>query len=54
MYDVALTDAYFPAQEDAEIRDITVGGLLREIAAGSPDNVAMVDITDEGDAGRRA
>ena len=52
MYDVALTDAYFPAQEDAEIRDITVGGLLREIAAKFPDNVAMVDITDEGDADR--
>ena len=37
MYDVNLTTSHFPAQNDAEIRDITVGGLLREIAAENQD-----------------
>ena len=36
MYDVNLTTSHFPAQNDAEIRDITVGGLLREVAATHP------------------
>lgn len=33
MYEVALTEAYFPAQKDIDVREITVGGLLRETAA---------------------
>ena len=51
MYDVNLTTSHFPAQNDAEIRDITVGGLLREIAAKNQHAVAMVDIADNGDCG---
>ncbi len=43
-----LTTSYYPAQPGAEIRDITVGGLLREIAAGHPTSVAMVDVDDSG------
>lgn len=50
MYDVALTEAYFPAQTDADILDITVGKLLGEIAANHPDAVAMVEIDEAGDA----
>ncbi len=52
MYDLALSTSHFPAQNDAEIRDITVGGLLREVAATHPDAVAMVDVTDSGDCGQ--
>ncbi|EFO29382.1 hypothetical protein TRICHSKD4_5209 [Roseibium sp. TrichSKD4] len=33
---VKLTTSYYPAQPGTEIRDITVGGLLREIAATHP------------------
>jgi fatty-acyl-CoA synthase len=52
MYDVNLTTSHFPAQNDAEIRDITVGNLLREIAAENQHAVAMVDIADNGDCGQ--
>ena len=52
MYDLNLTTSHFPAQNDAEIRDITVGGLLREVAASHPDAVAMVDVADSGDCGQ--
>jgi fatty-acyl-CoA synthase len=52
MYDVNLTTSHFPAQNDAEIRDITVGDLLREIAAENQHAVAMVDIADNGDCGQ--
>ena len=50
MYEVELTNSYFPAQDDADIRDITIGDLLQETANAFPDNVAMVDIDDNGDA----
>ena len=52
MYDVNLTNSHFPAQNDAEIRDIAVGDLLREIAAENQNAVAMVDIADNGDCGQ--
>jgi fatty-acyl-CoA synthase len=52
MYDVNLTTSHFPAQNDAEIRDITVGDLLLEIAAENQHAVAMVDIADNGDCGQ--
>lgn len=52
MYDLTLSTSHFPAQNDAEIRDITVGGLLREVAANHPDAVAMVDVSDSGDCGQ--
>ena len=50
MYEVELTNSYFPAQDDADIRDITIGDFLQETANAFPDNVAMVDIDDNGDA----
>ena len=46
-----LTTSYFPAQPGAEIRDITVGSLLREVAAGHPASMAMVDVDDSGFCG---
>lgn len=52
MYDVSLTQSYFPAQTGAEIRNITVGELLREIAAEHPNATAMVEVGDAGNLGR--
>jgi fatty-acyl-CoA synthase len=52
MYDMNLTTSHFPAQNDAEIRDITLDGLLREVTATHPDAVAMVDVEDSGDCGQ--
>lgn len=43
MYEVALTEAYFPAQKDIDVREITVGGLLREIAARRAQAEALVE-----------
>ena len=34
---------YFPAQQDAEIRDITVGALLREIAASPHEGEPSIE-----------
>ncbi len=53
MYEVALTEAYFPAQTDVDVREITVGGLLREMAAWRPDAEALVEVRQSGEIGRR-
>ena len=53
MYEVALTEAYFPAQRDIDVREITVGGLLREIAARRSDAEALVEVRQSGEIGRR-
>ncbi len=52
MYDLCLTESYVPAQADAEIRDLTVGGLLCDMAAAHPNAIAMVDVDDAGACGR--
>ena len=52
MYDIRLTEAFFPPQTDAELRDITVGELLRETAARYPDAIAMVDVAIDGTVGQ--
>ena len=49
MYKIKLTESYFPSQPDATIKDSTVGDLLREIAESHPTNVALVDISENGD-----
>ncbi len=53
MYEVALNEAYFPAQRDIDVREITVGGLLREMAARRPDAEALVEVRQSGEIGRR-
>ena len=53
MHEVALTEAYFPAQRDIDVREITVGGLLREMAARRPDAEALVEVRQSGEIGRR-
>ncbi|NKB76986.1 MAG: AMP-binding protein [Gammaproteobacteria bacterium] len=48
MYNISLKTAYFPAQTDAEIHDITIGNLLRKIAAKYPDAIAVQEIDNSG------
>ena len=52
-YEVALSEACFPAQADREVREITVGGLLREIAAPRAEAEALVEVRQSGEIGRR-
>ena len=53
MYEVALSEAHFPAQRDADVREITVGGMLRETAARRPAAEALVEVRQSGEVGRR-
>ena len=52
MYDLELIKSHFPAQNDAEILNITVGELLKEVVAKSPTKTALVDILDNGACGQ--
>ena len=52
MYDVALSESYFPAQTDMDIRDTTVGSVLREAAARWPDLPALEEFFEDGSPGR--
>ena len=52
MYDLELKKSHFPAQNDAEILNITIGELLREVAAKSSTKTALVDILDNGACGQ--
>jgi len=53
MYDIELTESLFPLQPDGELRDITIGELLRETAKKFPDSIAMVDIAIDGSPGKQ-
>lgn len=53
LYDVRLSEALFPAQTDGVVREITVGGLLREIATQRPTAEALVEVDQDGQPGRR-
>ena len=52
MYNVRLSEALFSAQTDGVVREITVGGLLREVAAQHLDAPAVVDVDMDGQTGR--
>ncbi|MBI1187601.1 MAG: AMP-binding protein [Alphaproteobacteria bacterium] len=52
MYQIELRQAYFPAQTDAEIRETTVGGVLREQAARTPGQTALLEADAAGLLGR--
>jgi fatty-acyl-CoA synthase len=41
--DAALTQSYWPADNSKPLREITLGGLLREAAARAPDRIALVE-----------
>ncbi len=53
MYQVDLTESYFPAQKDEAVRDTTVGDLLRTTAAEHPDAPALIEVKPDGETGRR-
>jgi len=53
MYPVQLTNSYFPAQADDEVREITIGGLLRETASTFPNEIGLVEIDIDGNTGRQ-
>ena len=53
MYQVRLTDSYFPAQCDEDVLETTVGGILRTQAARTPDREALVEAHMDGALGRR-
>jgi fatty-acyl-CoA synthase len=41
--DAGLTESYWPADDTQPLREITLGGLLREVAALVPDRIALVE-----------
>ncbi len=51
MYNFNLTESFIPAQTDDIVRNITVGGLLREVAAERPFATALVEVTLAGEIG---
>src|SRR4051812_34851553 len=53
MYDIALSNSCFPAQRDLPILETTVGGVLRDQAAKTPDAVALIEAGLTGAIGRR-
>ncbi len=52
MFDVTLTESYFPAQDTSPINDVTVGDLLRAAAKDAPDQIALKEVTLDGTIGR--
>jgi fatty-acyl-CoA synthase len=53
MYQVNLKESYFPAQQDDVILETTVGDILRERAAKTPDAEALIEADMQGQLGRR-
>ena len=53
MYDLHLTQSHVPARTDMDVREITIGDLLREVARERPDAEALVEICQDGSVGRR-
>ena len=52
MYDVSLSESHFPLQADIDLRDMTVGSILRDAAADTPDAPALLEIDEDGSRGR--
>ena len=53
MYDVALSNSYFSAQQDFPVLETTVGGVLRDQALRSPGAIALIEVGLTGETGRR-
>ncbi len=51
MYELHLSESLFPVQTDGSVREITVGGLLREVATQHPSAPAVVDVDMDGQTG---
>ena len=54
MYQVSLNNAYFPAQSDGELDNLSVGEVLRRSAERFSNKIAVVDIDLEGNIGQSA
>jgi len=52
MYVVNLTQSYFPAQQDDQVLETTVGGVLRTQAAKTPNAGALAEAGMDGAIGR--
>ena len=52
-YAIELTESYFPAQADDEVRDLTLGDQLRETAQRYPDKTGLVEVDIDGNLGRQ-
>ncbi|MEM9705010.1 MAG: AMP-binding protein [Pseudomonadota bacterium] len=52
MYEVNLTESFFPAQADTQLEPLSLGDMLRRGAAKWPDAPALREITLSGDVGR--
>ncbi|MFO7855439.1 MAG: AMP-binding protein [Paracoccaceae bacterium] len=53
MYEVTLSEARFPAQDDLPLVEKTVADVIREAAAAAPDAPALTEIGMDGKPGRR-
>ena len=51
MYELSLANALVPAQTDMQVREVTIGALLREVAMEKPHAEALVEITQTGVVG---
>ena len=52
MYQVTLSESYFPAQGGDADRLTTIGEMLRTSAAAAPDRPALKELGDDGEIGR--
>lgn len=52
MYQVELTESYFPAQGGPEPSALTISDMLRQSAARAPDQAALKELTYEGAVAR--
>lgn len=52
MYQVSLTESYFPAQADTPFREMTIACLMREQAQTRPDEKALREVLPDGQIGR--
>ena len=53
MYELSIANALVPAQTDMQVREVTIGALLREVAKEKPHAEALVEITQTGVVDRR-
>jgi len=53
MYNVSLTESYFPAKAEAPIEAVTIGDMLRGQAAINDDQLALQELTYDGDIARK-
>ncbi|WFL78163.1 AMP-binding protein [Altererythrobacter arenosus] len=52
MYDVQLSEAHFAAQSGTPLRELTIGGLLRQQAQERGDQLALRELCPDGTMGR--